>query len=153
MNATTANRNTLLLGLVAAVLLGGVLLLVFANMKATDSVAAGAFLLEYEKTLERVAVAKKDGSDADYEAALTSRFIFLENNRSEFVKEFSDRIFAKDQALTLARISRIQRKRGANEDAAQSLSRAEALCPQLGWDPCSGVAILEFANRADESAR
>lgn len=147
------SRNKFLVGLVTAFLLGGGLILVVVNMQAQDSVDTAEFLLNYSKILDSVAAAKNSGSDAEYEAALTNRFTFLEQNRSAFVTEFSDRIFAKDQALTLARISQAQRKQGANEKAAKSLSRAEALCPQLGWDNCSGAAILEFAARVDESAR
>jgi hypothetical protein len=93
---------------------------------------------------------RTSGDDAAYENALRSNLSFLDTLNARSSHERWDQwSYAFDRALTLARLSRLAQKRGANDEAERLAQDAEALCPAAGLRGCSVSTLLEVADKMD----
>lgn len=94
-------------------------------------------------------VLRTKGNDAAYEDALRSQLSFLNAMQARSRDPSDQRMYTFDRALTLARLSTLVQKRGANAEAASLAHDAEALCPAIGLRDCSANTLVEAAHKID----
>lgn len=95
-------------------------------------------------------VQMSEGTDATREEALHTFLSMNERRKNRSSEFFTERMLATDSALAYARLAVLAKKRGANEEFQQYLSRAESFCPEIGWQDCSAERITSVVQRLDK---
>jgi hypothetical protein len=88
-----------------------------------------------------------NGTEAAYEEALRGFLDILSSERPGPRSGIPDRAYAFDAALTYVRLSQLAARRGDADEAAMLLSKASALCPRIGWTPCSESMLVDATKR------
>src|SRR5215813_11763415 len=83
-----------------------------------------------------VMVQRSQGTPQTYEAALRDFLVALDE-RERAGPGLLSRTLPVDRALTYARLALLATKRKDMDAASSYRSKAEALCPRLGWKSCS----------------
>ena len=96
-----------------------------------------------------VMIQRFKGTPQAYEAALRAYLVVLDARERAGPGLFSQYIEV-DRAMVYARLAILAADRSDLSAAAQYRSRAEALCPHIGWKVCSAEEIVRMVRRLDE---
>ena len=136
-----------LAGLVVGAVLGSYLTWQYARY-SRDAAAVG----DSQLLSAYLAAQYANGTPAARTTALLDYLAMLKRMEIAPSDFYPARVIAVDEALTYARLSELARQGSDSSAAAAYLASAEALCPSLKWNHCSGADILALAARLDQQS-
>ena len=92
------------------------------------------------------------GTREAYERSLHDLLLALDARERAGSGLYSGHITAVDKALTYTRLSLLAKVHGDLDEAADYRAKAEALCPQTGWESCSAHQLTEVVERIDKNS-
>jgi hypothetical protein len=97
-----------------------------------------------------MSIQMSEGTDATREEAIRGHLALIEKRKSHPSPLFTEKVAAIDSALGYARLSALAKKRGAEQEAQQLLSRAVSFCPQMGFRECNAEKIFDAVQHLDK---